>query len=105
MGWIRTILLAHPVRTISWRQSGFVTTRSTGLDHIDVAACAQRGVIVSYVPNYGENTVAEHSFALLLAISRKIRPALTMERGGTFSFEGLRGFDLKDKTIGVVGAG
>ncbi|MFL6516085.1 MAG: NAD(P)-dependent oxidoreductase [Chthoniobacterales bacterium] len=83
----------------------FVTTRSTGLDHIDVAACAQRGVIVSYVPNYGENTVAEHSFALLLAISRKIRPALTMERGGTFSFEGLRGFDLKDKTIGVVGAG
>jgi D-lactate dehydrogenase len=83
----------------------FITTRSTGLDHIDVAACAQRGVIVSYVPNYGENTVAEHTFALLLALSRKIRTALTMKREGTFSFEGLRGFDLKDKTIGVVGAG
>ena len=83
----------------------FIATRSTGVDHIDLAACNQRGVTVSFVQSYGENTVAEHTFALLLAISRRIRQAITMKRGGSFSFEALRGFDLKDKTIGVVGAG
>jgi D-lactate dehydrogenase len=57
------------------------------------------------VTSYGENTVAEHAFALLLGISRRIREAMTMKHDGPFSFEALRGFDLKDKTIGVVGAG
>jgi D-lactate dehydrogenase len=83
----------------------FVTTRSSGVDHIDLDACKAHGVTVSYVPSYGENTVAEHTFALLLAISRRIRQSSTMNRTGSFSFEALRGFDLKDKTIGVVGAG
>jgi D-lactate dehydrogenase len=82
-----------------------IATRSTGVDHIDIDSCNERGVTVTFVPSYGENTVAEHTFALLLAISRRIRPALTMKRRGQFSFEALRGFDLKDKTIGVVGAG
>ena len=83
----------------------FIATRSTGVDHIDLDSCRKHGVTVSFVPSYGENTVAEHTFALLLAISRKIRHALTMKRGGTFSFESLRGFELKDKTIGIIGAG
>ena len=83
----------------------FITTRSTGVDHIDLAECNRRGITVSYVASYGENTVAEHTFALLLGISRRIREALTTKRGGAFSFEAFRGFDLKDKTIGIVGAG
>jgi D-lactate dehydrogenase len=82
-----------------------IAARSTGVDHIDVDSCNERGVSVSFVPSYGENTVAEHTFALLLAISRRIRPAVTMKRSGKFSFEAFRGFDLKDKTIGVIGAG
>jgi D-lactate dehydrogenase len=82
-----------------------IATRSTGLDHIDLDACAKNEVTVSYVPSYGENTVAEHTFALLLAVSRRLRQAMAIKRGGSFSFEGLRGFDLKDKTIGIVGAG
>jgi D-lactate dehydrogenase len=86
-------------------QFRLIATRSTGVDHIDLEACNERGIAVSFVPTYGENTVAEHTFALLLAISRRIRQALTMKRGGQFSFEALRGFDLKDKTIGIVGAG
>jgi len=83
----------------------FIATRSTGVDHIDLPSCKKHGVTVSFVPSYGENTVAEHTFALLLALSRRIRHTLTMKRGGAFSFESLRGFELKDKTIGVVGAG
>jgi D-lactate dehydrogenase len=82
-----------------------ITTRSTGFDHIDMAECARRGIMVCNVPFYGENTVAEHTFALILALSRKVHEAFVRVRAGNFSLEGLRGFDLKDKTIGVVGAG
>ncbi len=82
-----------------------VTTRSTGFDHIDVAECTRRGITVCNVPFYGENTVAEHTFALILALSRKVHEAFVRVRAGNFSLDGLRGFDLKDKTIGVIGAG
>ena len=83
----------------------FVATRSTGYDHIDVAAAKGRKIVVSNVPTYGENTVAEHTFALILALSRKIIDSADRTRHGDFTLEGLRGFDLKGKTIGVVGTG
>jgi len=86
-------------------QLKLITTRSTGFDHVDVAECARRGVTVCNVPFYGENTVAEHTFALILALSRKVHEAFVRVRAGNYSLEGLRGFDLKGKTIGVVGAG
>ena len=82
-----------------------IATRSTGYDHIDLAATAARGVTVVNVPSYGENTVAEFAFALLLALSRRIIDADERVREGTFSPAGLRGFDLAGKTIGVVGCG
>jgi D-lactate dehydrogenase len=82
-----------------------IATRSTGFDHIDVAECTKRGITVCNVPFYGENTVAEHTFALILALSRKVHEAFVRVRAGNFSLDGLRGFDLKDKTIGVIGAG
>jgi len=83
----------------------FIATRSTGFDHIDVAACRARHVVVSNVPAYGENTVAEHTFALILALSRNLHRAYVRTVRGDFSLEGLQGFDLKGKTLGVVGAG
>ena len=83
-----------------------IATRSTGFDHIDLAAAKARGVAVANVPFYGENAVAEFTFALLLALSRKIIDADERVREtGTFSHGGLRGFDLVGKTIGVVGCG
>lgn len=83
-----------------------ITTRSTGFDHIDLAAAKARGVAIANVPYYGENTVAEFAFALILALSRRIIDADERVREtGTFLHEGLRGFDLAGKTIGVVGCG
>jgi D-lactate dehydrogenase len=83
-----------------------IATRSTGYDHIDLAACAARGVVVSSVPSYGENTVAEFAFALILSLSRKIHQAYSQVREtGSFSFEALQGFDLAGKTLGVIGTG
>ncbi len=82
-----------------------LATRSTGYDHIDLVACQERGIVVSNVPTYGENTVAEHTFGLILALSRKIHQAYERTMRGDFSLEGLRGFDLKGRTLGVVGTG
>jgi D-lactate dehydrogenase len=82
-----------------------VATRSTGYDHIDRVGCAERGIIVCNVPVYGENTVAEHVFALLLALSHRLIEATSQARSGRFSPDGLQGFDLAGKTIGVVGVG
>jgi D-lactate dehydrogenase len=82
-----------------------IATRSTGFDHIDMAWCAEHGIKVANVPTYGENTVAEHVFALLLTISHRLREAMERARSGRFSPQGLEGFDLQGKTIGVIGAG
>lgn len=82
-----------------------IATRSTGFDHIDLAAAKARGITVANVPFYGENTVAEFAFALLLALSRRVIDADERVRAGSFSPSGLRGFDLAGKTFGVVGCG
>ena len=82
-----------------------IATRSTGFNHINLDAAQRRGISVCNVPYYGENTVAEHTFALILALSRNLHRAYVRSMQGNFSLEGLRGFDLKDKTIGIIGAG
>lgn len=83
----------------------YITTRSTGFDHIDLKTCRKKMILVSNVPNYGSNIVAEHTFALILALSRKIYDSLDRTRKGDFSLENLTGFELKGKTLGVVGTG
>ena len=82
-----------------------ITTMSTGFDHIDLDACAARNIVVCNVPAYGDNTVAEHTFALLLAVARRIVESVERTRQGNFELDGLMGFDLKGKTLGVVGTG
>lgn len=82
-----------------------ITTLSTGFDHIDIEECKRRKITVCNVPIYGENTVAEHTFALILALSRKVFQSIERTKKGDFDYEGLTGFDLKGKTLGVVGTG
>jgi D-lactate dehydrogenase len=84
----------------------FIATRSTGFDHIDLAAAKKRAIAVSYVPGYGSNTVAEFTFGLILNLTRKIYQSINqVKETGSFSLTNLRGVDLKDKTLGVVGTG
>lgn len=82
-----------------------ITTRSTGFDHIDAAACQRKGITVCNVPYYGENTVAEHTFALILALSRNVHKSYARGLKKDFAIDGLIGFDLKEKTLGVIGTG
>lgn len=82
-----------------------IATRSTGFDHIDLEACRRKGIAVCNVPTYGENSVAEHTFALILMLSRKVHKSYVQVREGHVELAGLTGFDLQGKTIGVIGAG
>jgi len=83
-----------------------VNTRSTGFDHIDLKTCKEKNIIVTYVPGYGDNTVAEYAFGLLLNLTRKIYWAIDqIKEAENFSLEGLQGIDLKGKILGVIGTG
>lgn len=82
-----------------------IATRSTGYDHIDLGWCAAHGIAVANVPDYGDSTVAEHAFALLLAVARNLVDAVERTRRGDFSQVGLRGIELCGKTLGVIGTG
>lgn len=82
-----------------------IATRSTGFDHIDLDYCRERGITVCNVPSYGDVTVAEHVFALLLAISRHLVQPVERTRRGEFTQANLRGFDLRGRCLGVIGVG
>jgi D-lactate dehydrogenase len=83
-----------------------LTTRSTSTDHLDLTALQARGVTVSRVLHYGETTVAEHTFALILALSRRLREVMNLAQSKrAFSYDATRGFDLCGKTLGIVGMG
>lgn len=83
----------------------FIATRSTGFDHIDLAYCKKNNINVGYVPFYGENTVAEFTFGMLINIARKIDSSVKRVKTGSFDFLGLKGFDLKGRTVGILGFG
>lgn len=82
-----------------------VATRSTGYNHVDAAAAARLGIEVVRVTDYSPHSVAEFAVGLLLAVNRKIARASMRTREGNFELDGLMGFDLHGKTVGVIGTG
>jgi D-lactate dehydrogenase len=94
---VLTSLLQLGVRDIALRSAGF--------NHVDLAAVERLGLSVVRVPAYSPNAVAEHTIALILAVNRHIPRAHDRVRDRNFSLEGLVGFDLKGKTVGVIGTG
>jgi D-lactate dehydrogenase len=82
-----------------------VALRCAGYNHVDLAAAASAGLRVVRVPEYSPHAVAEHAVALVLALNRKIHRAHARVREGNFSLDGLVGYDLFGKTVGVVGTG
>jgi len=82
-----------------------IITRSSGYDHIDVAYAKEKGIKVAHVPGYGNNTVAEYTFALILALARKFKPMIENITRGIFTRENMMGIDIMGKTIGIIGTG
>jgi D-lactate dehydrogenase len=84
---------------------GLVALRSAGFNHVDLAAAVELGVTIARVPAYSPHAVAEHTVGLILSLNRKLHRAYARVRDGNFSLEGLLGFDLHGRTVGVVGTG
>ncbi len=83
-----------------------VATRSTGTDHIDETFAKEHNIAIASVPTYGEHTVAEFAFALMLGLTRKVPQAFNqLKAAGALDQSGLQGIDLFGKTLGVVGTG
>jgi len=82
-----------------------IATRSTGFDHIDVTFCHQKNITVCNVPEYGSRTVAEHTFALILTLTRKIYQSINQAKNFDFNHEKIRGMDIFGKNLGILGLG
>ena len=82
-----------------------VALRSAGYNHVDLTAAARLGLPVVRVPEYSPYAVAEHAVGLILALNRKIHRAFNRVREANFSLDGLVGFDLHGKTVGIIGTG
>ncbi len=82
-----------------------IVLRSAGFNHVDLEAAERLGLVVARVPAYSPHAVAEHALALILTLNRQIHRAHNRVREGNFALDGLLGFDMRGKTVGVVGTG
>lgn len=82
-----------------------IALRCAGFNNVDLEACAEHGVNVVRVPAYSPYAVAEHTVALMLMLNRHLHQAYIRNRAGSFVLEGLTGFDMRGKTVGVIGTG
>lgn len=99
-------ILDRPVlETLARGGTTFIAMRCAGFNNVDLDAARELGLTIARVPAYSPHAVAEHAVAMLLTLNRKTHRAFNRVREGNFALEGLLGFDLFGKTVGVVGAG
>jgi D-lactate dehydrogenase len=82
-----------------------VALRCAGFNNVDLKRAHEKGIVVVRVPAYSPHAVAEHALGLMLALNRKIHRAFSRVREQNFSLEGLMGFDMHGKTVGIIGTG
>ncbi len=82
-----------------------IALRSAGFNHVDLRRAGELGLVVARVPAYSPHAVAEHAVALVLALDRKLPRAYARVRDGNFALDGLCGFDVHGRTVGIIGTG
>jgi D-lactate dehydrogenase len=82
-----------------------IALRCAGYNNVDLVAARKQGIIVVRVPGYSPYAVAEHTIGLMLALNRKLYRAYNRVREGNFALDGLLGFDVHAKTVGIIGTG
>lgn len=98
-------LNANVLTTLQTGGTRLIALRCAGYNNVDLNTARRLGLTVVHVPEYSPQAVAEHTIALILALNRKIHRAFNRVREGNFSIDGLLGFNLHGKTIGLVGIG
>lgn len=103
--FVNDTLDAATLKRLATGGTRLVALRCAGFNHVDLAAARDHGLAVVRVPAYSPHAVAEHTIALLLALSRKVHRAYHRVREGNFALEGLLGFNIHGLTVGVIGTG
>jgi D-lactate dehydrogenase len=96
---------AECLRALSRQGIKLIALRSAGFNNVDLSAASNLKLVVSRVPAYSPHAIAEHTIALVMTLNRKTHRAYNRVREGNFALEGLLGFDVYGKTVGVVGTG
>jgi D-lactate dehydrogenase len=96
---------AKVLLALSRHETKLIAMRSAGFNNVDLVAAQELGLTVTRVPAYSPHAVAEYTVGLILALTRKLCRAYNRVREGNFSLDGLLGFDLHGRTVGVVGTG
>ncbi|MEW5837704.1 MAG: 2-hydroxyacid dehydrogenase [Pseudomonadota bacterium] len=103
--FVNDTLDASVLACLSKRGVKVVALRCAGFNNVDIAAAKSLGMQVVRVPAYSPYAVAEHAVALMLTLNRKTHRAFNRVREGNFTLNGLLGFDMHGKTVGIVGTG
>ncbi len=103
--FVNDVASASVLEALAAQGTRLLLLRSAGFNHVDVAAADRLGITVARVPTYSPHAVAEHAVALMLTLNRKTHRAFNRVREQNFSLDGLMGFDMHGKTVGVVGTG
>lgn len=98
-------LHAEVIAALATRGVKIIALRCAGFNNVDLEAAKAHGIVVCRVPAYSPEAVAEHTVAMLLTINRKTHKAYNRVREQNFSLNGLLGFNLHGKTVGVIGTG
>lgn len=96
---------AVTLELLASRGTRLVVLRCAGFNNVDLQAAADLGITVVRVPAYSPYGVAEHAVGLILSLNRKIHRAYNRVREGNFSIDGLLGFNLHERTVGIIGTG
>lgn len=95
----------HVLASLRAGGTGLLALRCAGFNNVDLVAAQELGIKVARVPAYSPEAVAEHTVALILALTRKVHRAYARVREGNFALDGLLGFDLCGRTVGIIGTG
>lgn len=103
--FVNDVVDAATLRVLHQHGTRLICLRSAGFNHVDLKAAEELDVVLARVPAYSPHAVAEHTIAILLSLVRQIHRAYARVREGNFALDGLLGFDLAGRTVGIVGTG
>ena len=103
--FVNDICDAEVIETLAEGGVRFIAMRCAGYDRVDLEAAARYGIRVVRVPSYSPRSVAEMALALIMAAARNIRAATQKVAIGNYEASGLVGYELSNKTYGIVGTG
>lgn len=103
--FVNDAISSEVLQRLAEGKTRMIAMRCAGYNNVDLNAAHELGIRIARVPAYSPYAVAEHAVGLILTLNRKYHKAYNRVREGNFSIEGLLGFDLHGKTVGVIGTG